>query len=226
MTQALTRWTANLTPAKRAILGFLALTLAIFTVGFFVGFGIATIEKGHLPRSPWSYLALVTAAAALSALVIFINALRHSQPARTSYEKRYNRAIVAFGAIGGLIGLSWAMLQISNADEPKGFDLSWMFDPAAFQALPPGAAIAAVVVLILVLGGAFAWYHRIIDDHEERGVLWGSTIGYYFMLFAVPCWLLLAAGGLLPTMTGAIALALVLASTVVQAAVWAWLKYR
>ena len=226
MTQALARWTARQRPLTRAILWFLAITGALFTVGFFIGFGVAMIEKGRLPHEPISYAALAGAAAAMAGCVVLINALRQGQPPETPYERRYNRAILAFGGIGGLVGLTLALAKLRGPDEPEHLSLEWLLDPAAFQSISPAAAIGSTVLLLIVLGGAFTWYHRIIDDHEERGVLWGSTIGYYFMLFAVPCWLLLAAGGLLPAMTGAVALALVLASTVVQAAVWVWLKYR
>jgi hypothetical protein len=226
VTQIFARWTARQSPLTRAVLWFLAITGAVFLIGFFIGFGVAMIEKGRLPRELLSYAALAGAAAAMTGCVALINALRHGQPPETPYERRYNRAILAFGGIGGLVGLTLALAKLGGPDEPEHLSLEWLLDPAAFQSMSPAAAIGAAVLLLVVLGVAFSWYHRIIDDHEERSVLWGSTIGYYFLLFAVPCWLLLAAGGLLPAMTGAIAFALVLASTVIQAGVWAWLKYR
>ena len=226
MIDALTRWTARRGHATRAILWFLTITATLFLVGFFIGFAVATVEKGRPPQEALSYLALVGAAAGLTGCILLINALRHGQPPQTPYERRYNRVILTVGGIGGIIGLTLALAKLGGPDEPEHLSLDWILDPSAFQSLSPIVAIGATVMLLAVLGGSFTWYHRIIDDHEERGVLWGSTIGYYFMLFAVPSWLLLAAGGLLPAMTGLIALALVLFSTFVQAAVWAWLKYR
>lgn len=226
MTQTLATWTARQGRVTRGILWIVACIGPLFLFGFLVGYGVAIIKRGGPSNPIEAAIALPLAALAMVGCLLLLAALRRGQPAATPYERRYNRVILTLGAIGGLAGMGWAMLNLGRADEPENFNMTWLVDTAGFAPLSPAIAIGAVLFLVVSLSAAFAWYHRIIDDHEERGVLWGSTIGYYFMLLAVPCWLLLAAGGLLPTMTGAIALALVLASTVVQAAVWAWLKYR
>lgn len=224
-TQSLADWTARQGRVTRAILWIVACIGPLFLFGFLVGYVVSIIRRGGPSHPTEVAIVLPLAAVALVACLLLFAALRNGRPAETPYERRYNRAILAMGAIGGVSGMGWAMWQMSKEPEPDGSVFRWMLDPAAFATLSPAVAIFVVVLLVVALGGAFTWYHRIIDDHEERGVLWGSTIGYYFLIFAVPCWLLLAAGGLLPAMTGVTALALVLASTVVQAAVWAWLKY-
>lgn len=226
MTEALTRWTANQSRFTRGLLWIIAIIGSVFLVGFFVGFTIAIIKHGGVSHPIRSIVAFVIAAAALAGSILLFKALRSGQPPETAYERRYNRVILTLGGIGGLIGMFLATAKLFGPDEPEKLSIEWLLDPTSLYAIPPFAAVTATVLLLVVLGASFTWYHRIIDDHEERGVLWGSTIGYYFMLFAVPCWLLLAAGGLLPPMTGLVALALIIFSTFVQAGVWAWLKYR
>ncbi len=226
MTQALTRWIARQNQLTRRILWFLAITGTIFPIGFVIGVVASSIDKGRIPPLATTYVALAIAVAMTTCGLLLINVLRQAEPPTTPYEQRYNRSILTIGAIGGLVGLTLALAKLGGGDEPEKVTLDWLLDPSAFQSISPPVTVAATALLVFALGAAFTWYHRIIDDHEERSVLWGSTLSYYFMLIAVPCWLLLAAGGLLPPMTGIVALCLILFGTLVQAAVWAWLKYR
>ncbi|MEO7603307.1 MAG: hypothetical protein ABIS39_08670, partial [Sphingomicrobium sp.] len=87
----------------------------------------------------------------------------------------------------------------------------------------------AILLAVLVTGflaAAAALYHRTIDDHEERAYLWGSQVAYYFLFLTFPAWWLLERGGLVGSITTGGALGALLASFLVQGAVWAWLKFR
>lgn len=54
----------------------------------------------------------------------------------------------------------------------------------------------------------------------------GSQLAYYFLAAAIPIYWLLFRGGLVPALTAGGAMILLLASLAVQAAVWAWFKFR
>jgi hypothetical protein len=54
---------ARLSPMQRALAILAAVTLAVFVVGFWVGFGAAAVEHGRLPHKPLSYVMIVVAAA-------------------------------------------------------------------------------------------------------------------------------------------------------------------
>ena len=93
----------------------------------------------------------------------------------------------------------------------------------------PIAAPIAILLAVLVTGFfsvAVALYHRTINDHEERAYLWGSQLAYYFLVLALPAWWLLERGGIVGPITTGIAFIAILISFLVQAIVWAWLKFR
>lgn len=43
----------------------------------------------------------------------------------------------------------------------------------------PAFAITFVVVIALFTIVGAIWHHRVIDEQEERAILWGNTVGFY-----------------------------------------------
>ncbi len=90
---------------------------------------------------------------------------------------------------------------------------------------PLESIVALVMSLVWLAGMTISlWvYHRAIDDHEERAILWASTASWYFLMFAGPVWWLLGRASLLPPVNGIV---LLFAALVLNALVWLWLKFR
>lgn len=45
--------------------------------------------------------------------------------------------------------------------------------------LSPAFAITFVVVIVLFTIVGAIWHHRVVDEQEERAILWGNTVGFY-----------------------------------------------
>ena len=195
--------------------------LGVFMLGMIGGFSYAVIEDGVLPTRPLAYvaLALIIGTTALVAWVLakLVRSVRHQ--AMSGYDRRYWKMWVVVFGLSVPLGIVLAVLGLS--DQGDGFSLVLSNDP-----IGPLAAILASLALVLMLAIAAIYYHRAVDDHEERAYLWGSTIGYYFLVLMFPLHWLLARGGLIPSLTIGIALLIILFSCVVQALVWALFKFR
>jgi len=50
-----------------------------------------------------------------------------------------------------------------------------------FTTSPAFAVAGAIVVAIFTLVGSI-WHHRVIDEHEEKAILWSNTIGFYVLI--------------------------------------------
>ncbi len=129
-------------------------------------------------------------------------------------QRRYRFAIGFSAAIGAIIG-AWMVF-----DQPAGRDSATMMFTGS---LSPNFAIAASLVWTLGLAIAMILYHRAIDDHEERAWLWASLAGWYAFIFPTPVWWVLHRAALAPPVDAMMLFAL---SLIVNAAVWAWLKFR
>ena len=209
-------------PAQRllAILG--AVTLAVFVLGFWVGFGGVAIKEGRVPSKPVAYVALAIAVIATIGVAGLLRALFRGGifGGMTSFDRRYWRMMMIIGVIGGMIGIGLVSVGLIGTSMSLTDLMSGNFT------IGPVAAVAITVVLAVLLTVAFWLYHRAIDDHEERAYLWGSQVAYYFVAIAVPAWWLLSRGGLLAPLDFTAAIGIVLFSFLVQAAVWAWFKFR
>ena len=211
-----------LSPVQRVIAILASITLAVFVLGFWVGFGGVAIKQGHLPSKPIAYLAVGLALMISVGVVQLLRALVRGGifAGMTSFDQRYWRMMLAIGVIGGLIGMALVTLGLIGTSMSLADLMSGNFT------LEPAAAITVTALLGVLLAIAFRLYHRAIDDHEERAYLWGSQVAYYFTILAIPGWWLLSRGGLLAPLDFTAAIAIVLASFVVQAAVWGWFKFR
>jgi TRAP-type C4-dicarboxylate transport system permease large subunit len=135
----------------------------------------------------------------------------------SAYEKKYRNVWLAIVAISAPVGAIIAILLLRS-----GVPATSVFTAP----IAPGLAIALAFLITAVCIAAIALYHRAIDDHEERAYLWGSQLAYYFLVVAFPAWWLLERGGIVGAITTGTAFAAILVSFVVQAGVWAWLKFR
>ena len=215
-------WADRLSGTARITLIVLTSILGFFIIGIVAGFSFAMIEHGDLPTRPVPYLVLaaILATAALVGWVLITLVRSIRRPAMSGFDRRYWRM---WGIVVGVsipIGVALAILGFSG-DRSEPFSMVLTNAPIA-----PLTAILVAVVVIALLVTAAVYYHRAIDDHEERAYLWGSTIGYYFLVLVFPLHWLLARGGLVPALTIGIALLLVLISCIVQAIVWALFKFR
>ena len=213
---------AGMSPVQRAVAIMVSLTLAMFVLGFWVGFGASAIEHGRLPRKPLGYVVIVVAAAATIGIVQLLRVLLRGGifDGMTAFNQRYWKMILAIGVIGALIGIGLISVGLIGTS----MSLSKFF--AGDFTTGPVAAVVMTIALAILISLAFWLYHRAIDDHEERAYLWGSQLAYYFVMLAVPGWWLLSRGGLLRPLDFTATISIILASLLVQAGVWAWFKFR
>jgi MFS family permease len=202
---------------QRIAIAFALATIGLFLVGMALGVVAAIVTKGWPSRLWVSFIPLVAAPLGIAAIVIAWRLVAPPKSAST-YEKKYWNVWLAIVAISAPVGAISAILFLGSGMPPG----------KVFTSAPiaPGIAIALALLVTAVCVGAVALYHRAIDDHEERAYLWGSQLAYYFLIIAFPAWWLLERGGIVGAITTGTAFAAVLLSFIVQAGVWAWLKYR
>ena len=218
-----TGWIEQQRPWVRILLLALAAVAAIFIAGVLVGFGWASYEHGHiLPRKPAAWAALALALAISWGLYRLIRALLRpsSTNPMTSFDRRYWRMWFLVGALGVPIGVG---LSLATIDQGSPNPFGWVAPGETLQ--PITAVLLATSFLFACTIGLFL-YHRAIDDHEERAMLWGSYIAFYGLVAMLLSHWLLEKGGLVPAVTSGSAMLLVVAAFAIQWAVWAWFKFR
>lgn len=203
--------------AQRVLIALLLAGVSLFLFGVSIGIVAAIFAKGW-PSRP--FVPLILLVALPLGIVGLLAAWRLVAPPATasSYERRYWNVWFGIGALGIPVGLiGGAVLAHENAR---------FIDLFSNPSLSSGSAILLAALFTVVGVAAIALYHRAVDDHEERAYLWGSQFAYYFLLVAFPAWWLLERGGVVAPMGIGIAFIAVLISVLIQAAVWAWLKFR
>lgn len=219
--QTNTGWADRLGSTARVTLIIVTSILAVLMIGMVAGFSYAIYEDGQLPTRPLAYIvfASILGVAAVVGWVL-ASLIRSLRPETMSgFDRRYWKMWAVIVALSLPLGIGLAAFGLN---EPGG-GFSMMLSNAP---IAPLTAILSALVLTVLLALAAVYYHRTIDDHEERAYLWASTIGYYFLVLVFPLHWLLARGGLVPALTIGIALLLVLISCIVQAIVWALFKFR
>ena len=214
---------SRMSPAGRGLTLFFTVMLALFVVGFWVGFIVASIEHGHLlPRKPIGWVVIGVGLLVTLGVVQLVRGLLKNGlfTGMNRFDTRYWKMWVAIALLGVPIGIGMVALDI--IDTP-GQDMSRLFGTGEIG--PMAAAIATAIFSILLIAAVWL-YHRAIDDHEERAYLWGSQIAYYFVTLAIPAWWLLSRGGIVAPLDFTAAFSIVLISFVLQAGVWAWFKFR
>jgi hypothetical protein len=212
----------RLSPTTRIALLALAGLLAFCLAGFFIGFGAAAIDHGHLPRKPLAWGILAGAVGLAYGLYRLIRWLTTPSlgAGMTPYNLRYSKMMGIIMLLSAPLGAALAVMAL------RGDATDMTRRIFVDGALPAAGAIALAALLLVALSIAVILYHRAIDDHEERAYLWGSQIAYYFLAAFIPIYWLLFRGGLVPALTAGGAMLLLLTSFLVQAAVWAWFKFR
>ena len=214
-------WASRLGPTARTILIIVAVIFGMLAIGMVAGFSYAIVEDGKLPTKPivWAILVAMIGLVAATGWVL-LSLYRSLQPERMSrFDRRYWKMWVVIIGLSAIVGMAVAVLGVS--DQSDGLSLVISNAP-----ISSGMAIVTSILITVLMVLAAIYYHRTVDDHEERAYLWGSTIGYYFLVLAFPLYWLLARGSLVPTLTIGIALLIILFSCIVQAIVWALFKFR
>ena len=203
---------------QRVLIALLLGAGGLFLIGMAVGVIMAMIEKGEMPSRPWlAALPFVTVPLGIGAAYLAWRLVAPPQSA-SGYEKRYWRTMLIMIGISVPVGIMLAMTADRAALRA--------FNPFASTPIAPSIAILLAFLITAAFLVTLVLYHRAVDDHEERAYLWGSQVAYYFLILAFPAWWLLERGGMVHPITTGSAFIAILISFVVQAAVWAWLKFR
>ncbi|WP_052071709.1 hypothetical protein [Sphingopyxis sp. MWB1] len=128
-----------------------------------------------------------------------------ARPRWSARKKLYWTSLIGAGLLGVVIGVV----------NPRPYLDAGALTQSSAIALSAAWIVGLLLVMVL--------YHRAVDDHEERAMLWANSASWYFLFLAAPVWWLLHRGGLVPPID---LVALFFASIIVNAAVWAWLKFR
>ena len=214
-------WAERLGSTARILLLVVTAIFGVFAVGMVGGFSAAVIEDGQLPTKPVAWL-IFAAMVALVAVIGWILAtlVRSFRPQTMSgFDRRYWKMWGVIVLLGMPVGVALAAFGLD--DPGDGFSMMLSNSPIA-----PLTAILVSLAVAILLTASLVIYFRTIDDHEERAYLWGTNIAFHFLALAFPLYWLLARGGLVPQITIAIALLIVLLSCIVQSIVWALFKFR
>ncbi len=187
--------------------------LTLFLVGGTAGAFAAMAEDQQISAKGIAVVG-VFAIGAIAAAVWFVRLLRSrsADPLRPARVARANQMLVASGAIGGVLGLMFAMGGLS--------DPTSVFSDAPVS--PALTLIALALVGIAVPVVTLVW-HRNVDEHEERIYRFASLIAIYTYFWVSLVWWIAARGGFLPPADGKIIFGIVWA---VWGLSWLWGKYR
>lgn len=189
------------------------LLLAAGLLGVFAGYSQARVDDGGAPLPAWAG-PLAALGFGAAALFFYARRYRAAWQELSPRRRRYWLTLGLCAMVGGIVG-GWLV-----ADQPEDRGFAEML---ASGSLSPGFAIGASLLWVGGLTVGMALYHRAIDDHEERAWLWACVAGWYAFIFPAPAWWVLHRAGLAPPVD---AMLLFFLSLVVNALVWAWLKFR
>ncbi len=120
-----------------------------------------------------------------------------------------------WGLLLGAFAILGALRLIAHFIWPHGPRLGDRMDPT----FAISASIAtAIIGLVFVI-----YYHKIIDEQEERAALWAYTIGFYALALSNIVWFLLFSAKLVPV---AGLLVAILGSCLIAGAIQLWLQFR
>lgn len=87
---------------------------------------------------------------------------------------------------------------------------------------PLFALIFSFVLPVAVVIGAIM-HHRVIDEQEERAILWGNTVGFYAAIVSVMIADVLAMSKIMPLISHVVMLVPAFGAAVLT---YVWVKYR
>jgi hypothetical protein len=136
----------------------------------------------------------------------------------TPRQKRLRLSIWGSILIGGVIGAATSIMESGPSSGGDNGAASYLDGK-----LSPTVAVILALVSILAIVPLTIWYHKNADEHEERAVLWGTTVGGYVTITAAFIWTLLYKGGLMPEpdVTG-----VMMIFCIGSLGCYAWMKYR
>ena len=136
----------------------------------------------------------------------------------TPRQKRLQLSIWAAVLGGAAIGFAVGWFE-NDGGTDKGPSIATFFG----NSLDPSFAVITAIVSLLVIGASTYFYHKNADEHEERAILWGSTIGSYATVTLGFIWVILHKGALLPEPS---IMGLLGILCLFSLAPYLWLKYR
>ncbi len=136
----------------------------------------------------------------------------------TPRQKRLRLSIWGALLVGFIIGVATAMLEVGSSSDGGGLVTAFFEND-----LDPTVAIILGLVSVLAIVPLTVMYHKNADEHEERAVLWGSTIGAYTAITLGFLWVVLHKGSILPEPSVVGLLGILCFASLVP---YLWLKYR
>jgi membrane associated rhomboid family serine protease len=139
--------------------------------------------------------------------------INSSRIAKGPSERANHRLLAISGAVGGIVGLSTAliMLQQPERTDPWSSPLPLWF-----------AVLMALIWGVVIPITSWRW-HRVVDEHERQAYRDGAVASFYTVGLGVPVWWFLWRGGALPPVQVEWVYGAMLA---VGGLVWLWRKYR
>ncbi|WOF44832.1 hypothetical protein KNJ79_08080 [Sphingopyxis indica] len=184
-----------------------------FIIGAFAGYSDAIAIRGGTPLPVWLG-PLVALAFCGAAFTLYARHHRANWRQWSARKRRYGLAIALLALIGGIVG-AWFSVQLPHDQGP--------FEAMRADAFSPAFAIGASILWVVGLAAGMFFYHRAIDDHEQRAWLWAGLAGWYAFVFPAPAWWALHRAGIAPEPD---VMLLFLVSLVVNSLVYLWLKFR
>lgn len=214
MTQQIEEAPAEQSGFLRAIRLFIAVTLAIFTVGIVVGFGAATAESGVIK---WKGVAIVAAAVLVLGSIsfwLFRKGIAGEWLPR-SPRQRTNRLVI-YGTIA--VGMVAGML-LQLGEQKAGGTVNFLpYDVP----LHPAVAIGLLAGMPLLAWLYYRW-HQSADEHDLAAYNFGGMLSLYAFFFLSICWWIAWRGGLTVEPQG---YAIFWTVIIVWGAGWMWRRYR
>ncbi|WP_347093858.1 hypothetical protein [Sphingomonas parapaucimobilis] len=142
--------------------------------------------------------------------------INSSRIAKGPSERANHRLLAISGAVGGIAGLSTALIVLQ---QPK--DAVAPADPWS-SPLPLWFAMLMALIWGVVIP-VISWrWHRVVDEHERQAYRDGAVASFYTVGLGVPVWWFLWRGGALPPVQIEWVYGAMLG---VGGIVWLWRKY-
>lgn len=201
-------------PSRRPGIGWpiAIILITLFLAAFVAGYLDGAAADGH-PIMPTALGAGLVVVAGIGAMGLYLRRVGTFWRDWSRRKRLYWASLAGAGLVGAFAG---ALLHSGRSS--TGVDAIF-----SYGILSPTSAVALAILWIGGLAIAITLYHRSIDDHEERAYLWACLAGWYAFIFPAPAWWVLHRAGMAPPVD---AMLLFILSLIVNAIVWAWLKFR
>lgn len=131
-------------------------------------------------------------------------------------ERANHRLLAISGAVGGIAGLSTALIVLQQPAGAAARPNPWT------SPLPLWFAVLMALVWGVVIP-VISWrWHRVVDEHERQAYRDGAVASFYTVGLGVPVWWFLWRGGALPPVQFEWVYGAML---IVGSVVWLWRKY-